>query len=176
MATAIVLSSSILFSSCIGSFSLTNKLFAWNKSVEGKWVNELVFIALTVIQVYTVSVVIDGVILNSIEFWIGSNPSADVKVKQVETENGLFTITTDATGHKIQKEGTDEIVAFRFNPEENSWALEAMEETTPILKFTGEKQAMVYLADGSTMTVSTDQAGVLALRQVIENKAYFANK
>jgi hypothetical protein len=51
-----------------------------------------------------------------------------------------------------------------------------MGETTPLLKFVGENQAMVYLADGSTMTVNMDQAGVFALQQVIKNKAYFATK
>jgi hypothetical protein len=176
MATAIFLGSSILFSSCIGSFGLTNKLFSWNKSIGEKWVNELVFIALGGLQVYSVAVAIDVLVLNTVEFWTGSNPSADVQVKKVETEKGLFTITTDANGHKIQKEETGEIVEFRFNGEENSWALEAMGQTTPLLKFVGENQAMVYLADGSTMTVSMDQAGVFALQQVIENKAYFASR
>jgi hypothetical protein len=176
MATAILLSSSILFSSCIGSFCLTNKLFEWNKSVGDQWANELVFLALVGVQVYSVSLIIDSLVLNTIEFWTGSNPSADVQVKKIETEKGLFTITTDVNGHKIQREGTDEIVEFRFNGKENSWTLEASGETTPLLKFVGENQAMVYLADGSTMIVSLDQAGVLALKRVIENKAYFASK
>jgi hypothetical protein len=176
MATAILLSSSIMFSSCIGSFSLFHKLLSWNQSVGDKWINELVFLVLCVVPAYPIAWFIDAVVLNSIEFWTGSNPSADVQTKQIKTENGLFTITTDANGHKIQKEGSDEIVEFRFNKGENSWALEAMGETTPIMKFVGDNQAMVYLADGSTMTVSLDQAGVFALRQVIETKAFFAAK
>jgi hypothetical protein len=139
-------------------------------------VNELIFIALAVFQVYSVSLFIDAAIMNSIEFWSGENPIAGTQTKQVETENGIFNITSDENGHKIQKEGTDEIVEFRFNKGENSWSLEAMGETTPLLQFTGENQAMVYLSDGSTMTVSTDRAGVMALRQVVENKAYFAAK
>ncbi|GHT40294.1 membrane protein [Bacteroidia bacterium] len=177
MATAVLLSSSVLFSSCIGSFTLSRKVLAWNQSVGDQWINELIFVALAVVQVYTISVLIDGVVLNSIEFWTGENPaSADVQVKQVETKNGLVTITTDANGHKIQKEGSDEIVEFRFNKAENSWSLEALGETTPLVQFTGENQAKVYLADGSTMTVTTDQAGVLALRQALGNAAFFANK
>jgi hypothetical protein len=177
MATAVLLSSSVLFSSCIGSFALFHKVLSWNQSVGDKWVNELMFLVLCVVPVYEIAWLIDGVVLNSIEFWTGENPaSADVQVKQIETEKGLFTITTDANGHKIQKAGSDEIVEFRFNSEENSWSLEAMGQTTQLLQFTGENQAKVYLADGSTMTVSTDQAGVLALRQVVGNGAYFANK
>lgn len=174
---AVLLSSSIMFSSCVGSFALFHKVLDWNQSVGDKWVNELVFLALCVVPVYEIAWFIDGVVLNSIEFWTGDNPaSADVQVKQIETENGLFTITTDARGHKIQKEGNDEIVEFRFNKAENSWSLEAMGETTPLLQFVGNNQAKVYLADGSTTTVSTDRAGVVALRQIMDNKTYFANK
>jgi hypothetical protein len=54
---------------------------------------------------------------------MGDNPVAGVQTKQVETENGLFTITSDADGHKIQKDGSDEVVEFRFNKEENSWKM-----------------------------------------------------
>lgn len=177
MATAVLLSFSVMFSSCIGSFTLFNKVLSWNQSMGDKWVNELVFIALCVVPVYQIAWTIDAVVLNSIEFWTGENPaSADVQVKQINTENGLITVTTDAEGHKLQKEGSDEIVAFRFNKEENSWLLEAGGQSTPVLQFTGDNQAKVYLADGSTMTVSTDQAGVLALRQVVHNRAYFAGK
>lgn len=176
MATAIALSSSILFSSCIGSFSLFHKLLAWNKSVGDKWVNELVFLVCCIIPVYPVAWFIDVVILNSIEFWTGNNPTADVQVKEIETENGQFIVTTDANGHKIQKVGTDEVVEFRFNAEQNSWDLVAMEEVIPLFHFVGDDQAEVYLADGSTMTVDLNQAGMLAFRQVIQNNAYFANK
>jgi len=177
MSTVVLLSSAIMFNSCIGSFSLFNKLSAWNQTVdEDKWVNELVFFALAAVQVYTVALLADAFVLNSIEFWTGSNPVTADQTKQVETENGLFTITTSADGHKIQSEESGEMVEFRFNKEENSWSLEAMGETTPLLQFVGDNQAEVYLADGSTMTVTVDQAGVWALKQVVENKAFFAVK
>ena len=42
---ATTLASSVLFSSCIGSFGLTNKLLSWNSNIDSKFVNELVFIA-----------------------------------------------------------------------------------------------------------------------------------
>ena len=177
MATAVLLSFSIMSSSCIGSFSLFNKLLAWNKSVDNnKWINEMVFFALAAVQVYTIAIIADAIVLNSIEFWTGDNPVANTQTKQVETEKGVFAITTNEDGHKIQKEGSDEIVEFRFNKEENSWSLVTMGETTPLFQFVGENQAIVYLADGSSMTVSLDQAGILAFQQVVNNKAFFAAK
>ncbi len=36
VALVVALSGSMLFSSCIGSFALTNKLLAWNNQVGGK--------------------------------------------------------------------------------------------------------------------------------------------
>ena len=176
MATAVLVSSSIMFSSCIGSFNLFHKLLAWNKTVGDKWVNELVFLVCCIVPVYPVAWFLDVVILNSIEFWTGENPTADVQVKDIETENGKFTITTDANGHKIQKAGSDEIVEFRFNAETNSWDLVSMEETIPLFQFVDGEQVLAYLADGSTMTVDLNQTGMMAFRQVIQNKAYFAAK
>jgi len=175
MATAILLSSSLLFSSCIGSFALFNKVLAWNKQVGDKWTNELVFLVLCIVPVYPVALTLDALILNSIEFWTGTNPSTDVLTKQVKGEDGFYTIRRDANGYKIQKEGSDEVVEFRFNKAENSWSLEANGQTIPLLKFMDNNQAEVYLADGATMTVSLDQAGVLALKQVVEKKAFFGN-
>ena len=163
-ATTIFLSISILFSSCIGSFQLTQKLYAWNSSVDGdKWVNELIFLALSACQVYTIAVIIDSVILNSIEFWTGENPAAS-ETKQIETDHGIFIVTTDAGGHKIQKKGSDEIIVFHFNAEENSWSLETEGQSLPLVQFTGDRQARVYLADGSSIIVNAGLTGVLALK------------
>jgi hypothetical protein len=69
---------------CFGSFNLTKKVYKWNGSVGDKWVNELVFLVLNVVPVYSVAGGIDVVILNTIEFWTGSNPVA----ANVNTDDG----------------------------------------------------------------------------------------
>ena len=62
---------------CIGSFQLTNNLYNWNKNELGnKWASEVVFLAFIVIPVYGVTILADGIVLNSIEFWTGDNPLA----------------------------------------------------------------------------------------------------
>ncbi len=63
-AVALTLASSLLFSSCIGSFSLTNKLLSWNQHVGNKFVNELVFFAFWILPVYEVSALADILVLN----------------------------------------------------------------------------------------------------------------
>lgn len=60
---------------CYGKFALTKKLHKWNGTVGNKFVNEAVFLVIGVIlPVYGIAALIDGVILNSIEFWSGKNP------------------------------------------------------------------------------------------------------
>ncbi|MDL2223171.1 DUF3332 domain-containing protein [Bacteroidales bacterium OttesenSCG-928-M11] len=173
MATAMVLCSSVLFSSCIGSFSLFNKLLSWNRNVSDKWINELLFIVIS--PAYAVAGTIDVLILNSLEFWTGDNP-ASAQVQTIEGEDGIYTVTTDTEGHKIQKEGSDEIVEFRFDKKDQSWTLLTDELAVPLFKMIDESNALVYLADGSTMTISADQAGLYALQQVVTEKAFFAAK
>ena len=85
----------MLFSSCIGSFSLTNKLLAWNKTVGNKFVNELVFFAFWVLPVYEVSALADVLVLNSIEFWSGGNPVAK-GTKVIEGQEGRYLVECDS--------------------------------------------------------------------------------
>ena len=49
---AATLASSVLFSSCIGSFGLSNKLLDWNRNIDSKFVNELVFVAFWIVPVF----------------------------------------------------------------------------------------------------------------------------
>ena len=72
---AILLSATLLTTSCVGSFGLFNKLASWNKEATGsKILNELIFIVIS--PAYAVCAVADVFVLNTIEFWSGSNPMA----------------------------------------------------------------------------------------------------
>ena len=169
-----LLSGSILFSSCIGSFTLCNKLLSWNHTVGDKFINEMVFFAFCVIQVYTVAAFADAFIFNSIEFWTGENPIVDESITKVSNENGNFTITVKQEGYRVEKEGTTEVVEFRYNKENSVWSLEADGESTPLFQFTGKKEAIMFLPDGRSMPVTLDQAGVFAFKQTL-NHTYFCS-
>lgn len=83
------------FTSCYGSFGLTHKLHRWNGGIGGKFVRWLVFLGLIIIPVYEIALIVDALILNSIEFWTG-----DSKVARVERRgNTAVAITT--TGEEI---------------------------------------------------------------------------
>jgi hypothetical protein len=174
MAVAVLLGSSIMFTSCIGSFGLTGKLYSWNNSVSNKWVNEIVFLAFCIVPVYEISLFADAVVLNTIEFWTGSNPIAEGSVKKVEGENGNYTITSKADGYIIEKEGVKDAVELTYNKEDNTWSVEADGESTKLLQIQDNNEVTMFLPNGGTMDVSLDKAGVDAFKQVVEQETYFA--
>jgi hypothetical protein len=61
---------------CYGSFELIKKVHKFNGTLGNKFVNELGFLVMNIVPVYQVAGFIDVVILNSIEFWTGKNPSS----------------------------------------------------------------------------------------------------
>ncbi len=96
---AIALSTTMLFSSCVGSFGLFNRIASWNQTVGNKFVNELVFLALNIVPVYGVAYLADALVINSIEFWSGSNPMANAgDVKKVKGNNGDHMVGTLVNG------------------------------------------------------------------------------
>lgn len=82
-------------SACYGPFNLTRSVYKWNGNVQGsgevsgKWMKEIIFLALVILPVYELSSLADAFIFNSIEFWTGQNP---VKVSQSSSSNGTKTV------------------------------------------------------------------------------------
>ncbi|MEG2573447.1 MAG: DUF3332 domain-containing protein [Bacteroides sp.] len=163
---AIALSGSIMFSSCVGSFGLFNHLSTWNQGVGNKFVNELVFLALTIIPVYEISYVVDALVINSIEFWTGSNPMASIgDVKKVKGENGNYLVKTTENGYSITKEGESVATNLIYNKENQTWSAEVAGVSSPLLKMNGNGTAQLFLPDGTTMNVTLDAQGKMAASQ-----------
>lgn len=170
-----LLTSSLLFSSCIGSFGLFNKLLSWNKTIDSKFVNELVFIAFWIVPIYEISLLADIVVINSIEFWSGSNPVADVgTIKKVETPEGLYAIETTTNGYHIQKEGSDDALNLIFDEMDQSWSYDYEGEVAKLFKFASDEEVIMYLPNGEEMNVELNQAGLLAFKEIASKTAYFA--
>ena len=150
---AVLLSGSLLFSSCVGSFGLFNRLSSWNQSIGSKFVNELVFLAFNIVPVYGVSYLADALVINSIEFWSGSNPMANVgDVKKVKGENGNYMVKTLENGYSITKEG----------------------ETAELIKMNNDGTADLFLPNGEKMNVTLDAQGMMAARQATMSNLMFA--
>ena len=152
-----MLSGSVLFSSCIGSFGLWNSLKDWNQGVSNKFVNELIFLAFHIVPVYEIAYLADALVLNSIEFWSGSNPTASIgEVKTVQGENGEYLVKTNENGYTITKKGEDKSVDLVYNKENNTW------------------NAVLSLKNGTSMTVTPDAQGIATARIATGNSLFFA--
>ncbi|WP_455591947.1 DUF3332 domain-containing protein [Bacteroides sp.] len=172
---AIVLSGTMLFSSCVGSFGLFNRVSSWNQTIGNKFVNELVFLALNIVPVYGVAYLADALVINSIEFWSGTNPMANVgDVKKVKGENGEYLVKTLENGYSITKEGETAEMELIYNKEANTWNVVADGTTTELLKMNNDGTAEMCLPNGGTMNVTLDANGVLAARQMTMSGLMFA--
>lgn len=171
----VAISGSLMFSSCIGPFNLSNKLLAWNQTVDNKFVNEVIFFAFHIIPVYPISYVADILVFNSIEFWTGENPIEAGIVKQVQGTDGIYTVETLEDGYKIENEAGQEMKLV-YDKETNVWSAVVDNTTTKIIKIEDDKKAVVYLPDGKEMNVDLTAEGVLAFRQTIETSMYYAAK
>ncbi len=110
---ALALAAAFTLTACYGSYSLTNKLYKWNGTLGNKWLNSCVHFILWVIPVYEICIgLVDGLVLNTVEFWTGSNPiaSSDTyfekdaqgnQVSAIKNEDGSLAVQIiDAQGHK----------------------------------------------------------------------------
>lgn len=166
VAVVCTLCGSMLTSSCIGSFSLTNRLLTWNNTVGNKFVNELVFFAFWILPVYEVSCLADVLVLNSIEFWSGSNPMAKGK-KVIDGNDGRYLVECDGKGYTISSETDGSVVRLDFDEAEQSWSLEANGERHVLFTFVDDTHvSMPVNAEGTEwQTVELSQAGLYAYQQ-----------
>lgn len=156
---------SMLFTSCIGSFQLTNKLLSWNRSIGNKFVNELVFVAFWILPVYEVSGLADLLVINSIEFWSGSNPVAEGKY-YIEGQNGeKYLVECDGKGYSITNPIDNSTFRLDFDNETREWSTEIDGERHVFLTFVDDTHVKVPMADGTTMTVETNQEGLYAYQE-----------
>jgi hypothetical protein len=83
-------------SGCYGSFGLTKNVHRWNGGVGGKFVQWLVFLGLVIVPVYAITLIVDALLLNSIEFWTG-----ETKVARVERRGNTAVAVTEG-GEEIR--------------------------------------------------------------------------
>lgn len=175
MAATVMVCGAFLFSSCIGSFGLHSKLVNWNQNIGSKFVNELVYLAFNIIPVYGVCYLADALVINSIEFWSGSNPMASVgDVKKVKGENGNYLVETLENGYSIKKEGETASMELIYDKELNTWNVVADGVSTELLQMNNDGTAQMTLPNGEELTVTLDAQGVAAARQATMINTYYA--
>ncbi|MBW6514274.1 MAG: DUF3332 domain-containing protein [Candidatus Syntrophosphaera sp.] len=160
-----VLASFLLASlfSCYGNFSLTRKLYEWNGSLGDKYINNLIFWILLWIPVYSVATSIDFLVLNTIEFWTGSNPMAmspgEEVIKYAQTEDAEYKITITKNNiiiDEIAGANSGQQVHLLFNPDNSSWYMVNDGQDVKIATVNGNTMDLIY-PSGNTLSVQITQ-------------------
>jgi len=125
---AIVMASCILLSlGCTGPFKLTKSVHTWQTGFENKWVDEVAFLGCVILPVYSLTMLGDAIIFNSVEFWTGDNPMETVQLegdgKTVEmalqedgsilVSNGQEVFTLERTETGVTAKDADGHVLYR---------------------------------------------------------------
>lgn len=170
-----LMAAACLTTSCIGSFGLFNKVLDWNKQATGnKFLNWLIFIVIS--PAYVLCGVADMIVINSIEFWSGTNPLAENigKTENIMGSDGkLYAVTTLEDGYEV-KAPDGKIVNFKHNAEDDSWSMIQDGKTTKLLRIKDKETAEIYLKDGGRMDVSLDQQGMYNARMAVNGGMFFA--
>ncbi|MBP2830735.1 DUF3332 domain-containing protein [Aquimarina sp. U1-2] len=174
----LALSASVLFTSCLGSFSAFNGLKDWNNDLsDSKFVNNLVFWGLNIIPVYGLFMIGDVIIFNVIEFWSGSNPLAmnegDSETQIVEREGSTFEMT--ATKNRLQIHIIDGIrkgekLDLVYSPSHKSWS--AIKANGEVIKLSSFEDGfyVVHMPDGGKVKIdpnSSQSEGLALLNQKV---------
>ena len=169
--TALLLAATIMFSSCIGSFQLTNKVFKLNNQIGSKWVNELVFAACCILPVYEITLFVDAIVFNSIEFWSGKKVLANKGDKKIvkNTKGENIEITAMENGYNLSN-GT-ESMNLVFDEESQVWSAEYNNVSTNLIKLVDENNAQLFLMNGETMNITLDAEGINMARLYMNNFA-----
>ena len=165
-----LLCSSVTFTSCIGSFRLSNKVLSWNKQVSNsKFVNEVVFFCFWVLPVYEVTTIADVLVVNSIEFWSGDNPLAENEIeKSVHGQKGEYLVRYKRNGYRIINRNTKTSVDLIYDKESKTWSAMAKNKPVEFMTFLADNTVRVYLPGGKTMNVELSESGVATFKDLIE--------
>lgn len=172
---AMLMAGCLLSSSCVGSFSLFNKIAKWNRhATKYKFLNEVIFVLIS--PVYAVCGAADLLVLNSIEFWTGENPVASNigKTKKVMGEDGrYYAVKTLKDGYEItDPDGGKQF--FTYDKASDSWSATQDGKTQKLFRFNDDGTIKVILPSGKTMDVSLNADGVNQVRGAMGVDAMWA--
>ena len=157
----LAMASSLLFTSCLGSFSAFNNLKEWNQNIsDSKFVNNLVFWGLNIIPVYGLFFLGDTVIFNVIEFWSGSNPIAmeegEQETQMVERDGNTFKLVASKNRMQVtvvDGPKTGKKIDLVYKPSEKSW--NAIRPNGEIIKLSSFEEGfyIVYMPNGKEVKI-----------------------
>ncbi len=144
---------------CYGSYTLFHKIHRWNGTIGNGFVKSLVHLLLWIIPVYEVCLIIDWLLLNTLEFWTGSNPLAmapgETETQIVMANGETYEITATMNRFDIrQMSGVNAgyTVALVYDPESLSWYIETQSQSVNVARMEqdGKDAANFVFPDGRT--------------------------
>ena len=104
--------------------------------------------------------------LNSIEFWSGSNPMAKGE-RTIEGNDGKYLVRCDGKGYDIVSCNDGNSVRLDFDAEELTWSVEADGKSHVLFQFVDDTHVKVPVDGGREYrTVEVSQAGVYAYQEI----------
>jgi hypothetical protein len=150
-----------LSTGCMGSWGLTKTLYKWNEKATGnRFLDNLIFWVLGF--VYGITIFVDFIVLNLIEFWTGSNPMA---MQPGEMEKGIvkgkdgnsYEMTVTQYRYDILTltgPNKGEKVAVFYTPETKTWSTTKAGVTYPIATVHEDiDKVEIFAADGSVKLI-----------------------
>ena len=157
---AVLLAASILATSCVGSFSMFNRLAKWNaKATDSRFINEILFILIS--PAYAFCSLADVLVFNTIEFWSGNNPMAHNVGKTIDVmgqDGKYYAVTTLKDGYEIKTPNGD-VFAFIYDKATDSWSQVKDGKTVELFRFNADGTIKVQV-NGKAMDVALDEGGL----------------
>lgn len=178
-ATLSLVALSLQMTGCFGKFSLTRAMWDFNKNISGnKFVQWAVFLVMVIVPVYGVGVLVDSLVINSIEFWTGENPvssadGSDSNTRVVRLGNGETLRLSREPGSdvmkvEVERQGQAPVVRY-FEPLDDGMVVR---DDAGALLIQAREQAdgavAVTDAAGATMAMHSPEA-VAQARQMLLN-------
>lgn len=172
---ALAMAGTLVMNSCIGSFSLFNKYAKWQCTMsDNKFLNAIVgFILMPIVG--SITLVVDSLVLNTIEFWTGENPMADNigKTQKILGGDGrYYAVKTLKDGYEITTPD-GQIVKFLYDKQNDAWLQVQNGETKEMFRFNGDGTIKVTTPEGQ-MDVALNEAGLYQVQMTVSGGNYWA--
>lgn len=147
----LAISTLTLTTGCFGTYGLTKKVYKWNEKVtDSNFANSLIMWGLIIIPVYEISLLVDLVIINTIEFWSGSNPMAmnegETDTQIVASGDKVYEVTASKNQFHIEQiKGADagQSVDLVYHSNEAAWYLNSGDENIKLAQGDMDNNAWV---------------------------------
>ncbi|MDY7231870.1 DUF3332 domain-containing protein [Hyalangium rubrum] len=162
---------SLHVSACFGKFNLTRAMWDFNKNISGnKFVQWAVFLVMVIVPVYGVGVLVDSLVINSIEFWTGENPVSSVggtdgntRVVRVSPEETLRLSRvpgSDVMKVEVERAGQAPVVRY-FEPLEDGMAVRD-DSGALVIQARQQADGAVAVTDGTGATMAMHSSEAVA--------------